>query len=108
MLLIADLVSESLFTVGIAVIAFVLILRAYRVSKRSRTADSKPVRNEAARRTAKAHDKYELWEVEMEEKLREVEARLDNKIAALEYLLNEAESVIRRLDEFPDARRTGG
>jgi hypothetical protein len=95
---IANLVSEALLTLGIAVIAVVLLLRAFRVSKRCRVADSKPAENEATSRKTTAHEKYALWEVEIEERFREVEARLDNKIAALEYLLNEAESVLGRLE----------
>ena len=100
MFLFGDLSSDALFTLGVALITLVLLYRIYKKTRKRSNSKVDWAGSDSTRRETKAAEREAVWEAELEEKLRGIEARLNNKIAALEYLLSEAEAAIRRLEEL--------
>lgn len=107
-------VQQTAFELPMVAIAFVgaiLIFRSLRrISGRSAharsTRTSAPGSHSPAIATAPAAIRN--WEVELHELGRELQARLDNKIAILEYLIQTAAAETDRLERaLAEARRQG-
>jgi hypothetical protein len=103
MFLIAETGSGTLFLLAVvALTASMLLLRTHR--QVSKTAVHHPGQKKAAKpalapRPASATVEYQRWEVRMHEVARELSAKLDCKISALEQLVREAHEQTLRLDQ---------
>lgn len=113
--LLADSMSPWIVVAGLAVVSYLLMRRSYRRIGRSTRLTFKPTRRSVKLTTGGAENvnaalrnspqEWRRWEVSMHDTARDLSARLDTKMRALEQLIRMADQATAQLDAKLRERR---